>query len=130
MVLAGTNSEDMSERFNHQVDNIPYDFKFLYGALGYNFKSTEMNAAFGLCQIKKLAHVKAVRWAVFGCSRNTTILTVCKNRKANIGRYCERLKGTSYVLPKDHEKYDWLAMPLMHPKRKEVLNFLEKQDVR
>ena len=34
----GGDSEIMSERFNHMVDGIPYDHKFLYSVLGYNFK--------------------------------------------------------------------------------------------
>jgi len=108
----GNNSEDVSERFAHKVDGIEYDFKFLYGALGYNMKACEMNAAFGLAQLRKLDKVKAIR-------------------KANINRYCERLKaaGTSYVLPERHNEYDWLAFPLMHKDRKGVLRFLESQDV-
>ena len=57
----GTNVEDMSERFGHSVDGIEYDFKFLYSVAGYNFKSSEMNAAFGLAQMKKLDGFLAVR---------------------------------------------------------------------
>ena len=49
----GDNSEDMSDRFAHDIDGIPYDYKFLYGVLGYNMKSSEMNAAFGLAQLDK-----------------------------------------------------------------------------
>ena len=33
----GNNSEIMADRFNHVVDGIPYDHKFLYDVLGYNF---------------------------------------------------------------------------------------------
>ena len=33
----GDNSENMDDRFAHEVDGIPYDYKFLYGVLGYNF---------------------------------------------------------------------------------------------
>ena len=40
----------MDDRFNHEVDGIPYDHKFLYSVLGYNMKCSEMNAAFGLVQ--------------------------------------------------------------------------------
>ena len=36
----GNNLEDVNVRFGHTVDDIPYDFKFLYGVLGYNFKSS------------------------------------------------------------------------------------------
>ena len=57
----GTNVEDMSERFGHSVDGIEYDFKFLYSVAGYNFKSSEMNAAFGLAQMKKLDTFLAIR---------------------------------------------------------------------
>lgn len=106
----GNNSEDVSERFSHNVDGIEYDFKFLYGCLGYNMKACEMNAAFGLAQLKKLDKFKAMR-------------------KANINRYCERLAGTSYVLPHKHNDYDWLAFPLMHKDRKGVLRFLESNEV-
>lgn len=108
----GNNSEDMSERFGLDVDGIPYDFKFLYGVQGYNFKCCEMNAAFGLKQMDKLA--------VF-----------TSKRKANIDRYVNNLArvGTSFVLPIEHEKYDWLALPLMHPSRMKLLQFLEENDV-
>jgi len=108
----GNNSEDMSERFAHTVDGIEYDFKFLYGALGYNMKACEMNAAFGLAQLKKLDKFRA-------------------HRKANINRYVEKLAaaGTSYVLPERHNDFDWLAFPLMHKDRGGVLRFLESNDV-
>jgi CDP-4-dehydro-6-deoxyglucose reductase, E1 len=53
----GDNSEDMSDRFNHSVDGIPYDYKFLYGVLGYNMKSSEMNAAFGLVQLERFKNL-------------------------------------------------------------------------
>ena len=37
----GDNSELMSDRFNHNVDGILYDHKFLYDVLGYNMKCSE-----------------------------------------------------------------------------------------
>jgi len=46
--------EDIERRFLYELDGIPYDSKFLYKYRGYNFKSTEMNAAFGLAQLPKL----------------------------------------------------------------------------
>ena len=49
----GDNSEYIDDRFNYEIDNIPYDYKFLYCALGYNMKCCEMCAAFGLVQLKK-----------------------------------------------------------------------------
>ena len=107
----GDNSEDMSDRFNHDVDGIPYDYKFLYGVLGYNMKSTEMQAAFGLVQLerfKKFEHI----------------------RRANIERYIENLQGVGdLVLPDDSIKPNWLAVPLQSEKRFELLHFLEKNNI-
>jgi CDP-6-deoxy-D-xylo-4-hexulose-3-dehydrase len=107
----GTNAEDMAERFSHSVDGIPYDFKFLYGALGYNFKSSEVNAAFGLVQLQRFPKFKAMR-------------------RANIKRYLENLKDVpGMVLPDDSIEPNWLAIPLQYPKRLELLTYLESQSI-
>jgi len=47
-------SEAIENRFNVAVDDIPYDAKFLFEALGYNMEPSEMGAAFGLVQLNKL----------------------------------------------------------------------------
>lgn len=52
----GSDQEDFNERFNFQIDNIPYDGKFLYSHLGFNLKLNEASAAFALEQIKKLPY--------------------------------------------------------------------------
>lgn len=108
----GNNSEDMSERFGHEVDGIEYDFKFLYGVLGYNMKACEMNAAFGLAQLKKFERFAQLR-------------------RRNINRYVENLKraGTRFVVPQNHDQFDWLAFPLLYHDRKGVLQYLESNDV-
>ncbi len=106
----GDNVEDMSERFNHLIDDIPYDYKFLYGVAGYNFKSSEVNAAFGLVQLDKLEGFK-------------------KKRREIIQAYMTHLQGTSYLLPTDDETLHWLAMPLMSKHRMELLKFLEANNV-
>ncbi|CAJ1454682.1 unnamed protein product [Effrenium voratum] len=108
----GNNSEDMSERFGHSVDGIEYDFKFLYGCIGWNMKACEMNAAFGLAQLQKLDRFKALR-------------------RRNIARYCERLAEaqTRYILPDRANDFDWLAMPLLYHDRKGVLRYLESNEV-
>ncbi|CAF1132021.1 unnamed protein product [Rotaria sordida] len=109
----GTNTESFSERFGHSVDDIEYDFKFLYPVLGYNLKSTEMNAAFGLEQLKKLS-------------------LFLKIRRQNINRFVEQLKeleSHGLVLPKNHDKVDWLALPLMLPNRKALLQKLEENNI-
>jgi CDP-4-dehydro-6-deoxyglucose reductase, E1 len=106
----GNNAEDMNERFNHKVDGISYDFKFLYGAIGYNFKSSEMNAAFGLAQLDKFEKFKEIR-------RN------------NIERYLERLEGSNIMLPDDSIKPLWMALPFQYHDRLSLLTFLEDNNV-
>lgn len=107
----GDNSESMSDRFNHQVDGIPYDYKFLYGVLGYNFKSSEMNAAFGLVQLKRFEQFKEIR-------------------RKNIERYISNLEDIEeLIMPNDSLKPNWLAMPLQYNDRYELLNFLETQNI-
>jgi CDP-6-deoxy-D-xylo-4-hexulose-3-dehydrase len=107
----GNNAEEVDQRFNHQVDGIPYDFKFLYGVLGYNFKSSEMNAAFGLVQMEKLDKFVEIR-------RN------------NIKRYLENLQDVKEILlPDDSIEPNWLAIPLQYEDRLGLLTYLEEQDI-
>jgi CDP-6-deoxy-D-xylo-4-hexulose-3-dehydrase len=107
----GDNSEIMSDRFNHVVDGIPYDHKFLYGVLGYNFKSSEMNAAFGLVQLERFKQFEGIR-------------------RANAERYIENLQGVGdLIIPDDSIKPNWLAIPLQSSKRYELLHFLEDNGV-
>ena len=54
-----------ADRFAHRIDGIPFDHKFLYGALGYNFKCSEINAAFGNAQLNKLDQFRNHRLALF-----------------------------------------------------------------
>jgi CDP-4-dehydro-6-deoxyglucose reductase, E1 len=61
----GDNSEDIKTRFEFNIDGIPYDYKFLYGAVGYNMKCSEMNAAFGLAQLARIDEIKAKRQQIF-----------------------------------------------------------------
>ncbi len=49
-------SEKIENRFNVEVDGIPYDAKFIFSELGYNLEPSEMGAAFGLVQLSKLNH--------------------------------------------------------------------------
>lgn len=47
-------SEKIENRFNVNVDGIPYDAKFVFEEPGYNIEPSEMGAAFGLVQLDKL----------------------------------------------------------------------------
>ena len=107
----GNNSEFIDDRFNHKVDGIPYDFKFLYGVLGYNFKCSEMNAAFGLVQLEKFENFRKIR-------------------RRNIERYLSNLKDIKQIiLPDDSIKPNWLAVPLQTENRLELLTFLENNNI-
>ena len=107
----GDNSEIIDDRFNHIVDGIPYDHKFLYGVLGYNMKSSEMNAAFGLVQLKRFS-------------------TFSKIRRDNIERYLSNLRDCSDILlPDDSIQPNWLAIPLQTENRYELLKYLENNNV-
>jgi len=107
----GDNSENMDDRFAHDVDGIPYDYKFLYGVLGYNMKCAEANAAFGLVQLERFQTFKDIR-------------------RANIERYLDRLSIIKeIILPDDKLKPNWLAIPLQTERRLELLTFLEKRDI-
>ena len=108
----GNNSEFMDDRFNHEVDGIAYDFKFLYGVLGYNFKCSEMNAAFGLVQLEKFDKFKKIR-------------------RKNIKRYLENLKEVEdqILLPDDNIEPNWLAIPLQTKNRLQLLKYLESNNI-
>jgi len=107
----GDNSEIMDDRFNHKVDGIPYDHKFLYGVLGYNMKCCEMSAAFGLVQLERFERFEKIR-------------------RDNFKRYLENLKDTKEItLPDDSIEPNWLAIPLQTEKRLELLTFLEENNI-
>lgn len=48
------NSESIENRFNVELDNIPYDNKFVFEAIGYQMEPSEISAAFALVQLSKL----------------------------------------------------------------------------
>jgi len=107
----GDNSEDVTTRFEHTVDGIPYDYKFLYGAVGYNMKSSEMNAAFGLVQLDRIEEIRVKRRTVFD-------------------RYIENLKDVpEIVLPLNTFDSDWLAIAFMYKNRMSLLTYLEAHNV-
>ena len=48
-------SEKIENRFNVEIDGIPYDAKFVFEEPGYNIEPSELGAAFGLVQLDKLS---------------------------------------------------------------------------
>lgn len=115
----GDDNEDMNERFNVHIDGIPYDRKFIYSMVGYNLKPTEIQAAFGLAQLKKLGNFNKIR------RKNFTRL------KRFLGKYDE-----FFILPKElpgTEAY-WLAFPITLKdgvpfSRLDILKYLEANKI-
>ncbi len=54
-------SEAIENRFNVEVDGIPYDAKFIFEKIGYNLEGSEIGAAFGLVQLENLKENVKIR---------------------------------------------------------------------
>jgi len=54
-------SEEIENRFNVEVDGIPYDAKFIFEKIGYNLEGSEIGAAFGLAQLEDLSENIKIR---------------------------------------------------------------------
>lgn len=115
----GDDNEDINERFNIHIDGIPYDRKFVYSMIGYNFKPTEVQAAFGLEQLKKLKSFNKIR------ARNFNRLR----------KYLSRF-SKYFILPFDLPKSEayWLAFPITLKDntpftRLDVLKYLESKNI-
>lgn len=91
-------SERIEDRFDILVDGIPYDRKFVFESIGYNFLPLELMAAFGLVQLSKLPE--------FGRRRRENF---------QILREFFLLYEDWFILPRLHKKVDtlWLAFPLI-----------------
>ncbi|MEO8965532.1 MAG: aminotransferase class I/II-fold pyridoxal phosphate-dependent enzyme, partial [Gammaproteobacteria bacterium] len=112
-------SEAIENRFNIQVDGIDYDAKFVFEALGYNMEPSEMGAAFGLVQLKKLDKNIDTREAAF------------KSHMNFFGNYQDW-----FILPKQlpNSRTGWLAFALTVKDnapftRQELQIFLEKRNI-
>ena len=89
-------SEKLEDRFSTKLDDIPYDSKFIFEEMGYNFLPSEISAAFGLVQLKKLKIFAKIR------KRNFNEL----NSFFNSINFFETPKQLSNV------ETSWLAFPL------------------
>ena len=58
-------SESTNSRFGVEIDGIPYDAKYVFDQIGYNFEPSEIGAAFGLVQYKRLPGFLKARQATF-----------------------------------------------------------------
>jgi CDP-6-deoxy-D-xylo-4-hexulose-3-dehydrase len=112
-------SEKIENRFNVEVDGIPYDAKFVFEEPGYNIEPSEMGAAFGLVQVSKL-------------SKNIDTRTANYNRMLQFFSQYEDL----FILPKQllDSRTGWLAFPVTIREtapfiRRDLQIFLEKRNI-
>ena len=117
--LYDENSEKIENRFNIKLDGIQYDKKFVFSEIGHNLEPSELGAAFGLEQLKKL---------------NLNL----KKRINNFQRLNKFIKRYNkyFILPKQlqNSKTGWLAYPLTIKDnapftRTEMQIFLEKRNI-
>ena len=112
-------SESIENRFNVNLDGIPYDAKFVFEKIGYNLEGSEIGASFGLIQLDKL-------------SKNI------KLRQRNFKRQTEFFHKLSryFSVPEENRlcKTAWLAFPILIKDdapftRKEFQIYLEERDI-
>ncbi len=112
-------SEGINKRFNTKVDGIPYDGKYIFHDIGYNFLPSEISAAFALEQLKKLPKNINIRVKNFEKLKNFF------SGYPNMFDLPNQLKGL---------KTPWLAYPIIL-KNKSGINrqklqiFLEKKGI-
>lgn len=112
-------SEEIQKRFNSTLGGQPYDAKFIFSEVGFNFQPIELQGAFGLEQLK--------RFKGFAATRK-------KNFAAHM-KFFSQYEDLFY-LPRSLPKADtvWLAFPLVLKKnvpfsRLAFAEYLEKHDI-
>jgi CDP-6-deoxy-D-xylo-4-hexulose-3-dehydrase len=96
---AGGENNTCGKRFTGVYGELPagYDHKYVYSHIGYNMKATEMQAAIGLQQLKKLPHF-------------------IKRRRENFTAWMDGFRQWEdrFFLPRATEKSDpaWFAFPV------------------
>ena len=112
-------SERIENRFNIKLDGIPYDKKFVFEKIGHNLEPSELGAAFGLVQLKKLKFNLKER------EKNFKLHTKFFNKYKSY-----------FILPKQLPKSrsGWLAYPITIMEnapfsRTQMQIFLEKKNI-
>ena len=112
-------SEKIENRFNIKLDGISYDKKFVFEKIGHNLEPSELGAAFGLVQLKKLKEN-------------------LKKRENNFKSHSKFLKKYEkfFILPKQlpGSRSGWLAYPVTITNkapfsRTQMQIFLEKKNI-
>ena len=112
-------SEDIKSRFHTRVDGISYDEKYIFSDMGYNFIPSEISAAFGLQQFKKLHNIIKTRIKNF------------KFLRTFFQQYPSFIRLPNQT---DKVKTGWLAYPVLLKKnigfsRTDLQIYLEKKGI-
>ncbi|NTW72072.1 MAG: lipopolysaccharide biosynthesis protein RfbH [Eubacteriaceae bacterium] len=114
-------SNTCGRRFDRQFGTLPqgYDHKYVYSHVGYNLKVTDMQAAVGVAQLKKLPEFIAKRKENFGKIHEGLL------------RHQDRL-----ILPRKTERSEpsWFAFPITVREdsgftKNELVNYLENKKI-
>jgi len=112
-------SERIENRFNIKLEGIPYDKKFVFEKIGHNLEPSELGAAFGLVQLKKLKFNLKER------EKNFKLHTKFLNKYKKY-----------FILPKQlpNSRSGWLAYPITITEnapfsRTQMQIFLEKKNI-
>jgi CDP-4-dehydro-6-deoxyglucose reductase, E1 len=112
-------SEDIGRRLRGSIAGQPYDAKFIFTEIGYNLQSSELNAAFGLVQLKRLKDFTRKRARRF-------------KQLYELGRQYEKY----LILPRQDERVEtnWIAFPFTLRtgapfSRVEITRFLEQRNI-
>ena len=112
-------AEKIENRFNIKVGKVPYDRKFVFSEIGYNFEPSEISAAFALVQLKSLKKNLNKRIKIF------------KKHQKFFSKYKKY-----FILPEQKKNIysGWLAYPLIIKNgvkfnRKDLQIFLEKNNI-
>ena len=108
-------------RFEWKLGDLPtgYDHKYIYNHIGYNLKATDMQAAVGVAQLRKLPSFIAAR-------------------RANFAKLQDTLRDLDdiFILPQatEHSDPSWFGFPLAVRKdapttRTGIIRFLESRNI-
>ena len=113
--------QGFGERFEAEIDGIPYDTMFIFDEVGWNFEPSEMHAAFGLVQLGKLQQFYEAR------KRRFELHTAFFNQEPILERFIppRQLEGL---------KTSWISYPVMVREqagfsRQELQRFLESRGI-
>jgi len=117
--LPENDDENIEQRFSYRLNDTDYDGKFYHIRIGYNYKPVEMQAAFGLVQLRKLPYFNTIR------ARNFNKIYQF------LSQYPEH-----FILPTPHPKATvfWLAFPITLRNespivRRNFLTYLERNKI-